>query len=134
MQIINRWINRIKNNKYLFQYLSNKLYKFFNVIERNDLVKVPGTKKIYRVVDVYDSGYIDVVCDEDPSPMRESVGRYGLILHSKFFKGIEHYRSIKQENRFRMFNFDGKIGFFNIKTKEVLMRGQKTKTGKLQCK
>lgn len=127
MQIINRFVNRIKSDKQLFQYLANKLYKFFNIIERNDLIKLPRDPKIYRVLDVYDTGAIDYLCDEDPNPMRERL-RGNAILHSKFFKLQDQYRSEKHDNGWRLFGG----GFYNFNTKEILQRKEKGKT--LPCK
>lgn len=115
MQIFRSWIFNIKNDRKLFQYLANKLYKFFNVIERNDLVQLPHDKKIYRVLDVYDTGAFDYLCDDDPSPIRQKWnGR--ATLFSKFFKGVDHYRSEKHDNGWR---FLGGV-FYNFKTKEIL--------------
>lgn len=117
-------INRIKINRKLFQYLANKLYKFFNVIERNDLIIVPFDKRIHRVLDVYDTGNLDVLCDLDPSPIRTRISSDGVKLYSKFFK---HYRSEKHDQGWRLFNFEGKIGFYNFKNKEVLIKDEKCK-------
>lgn len=126
MQIFHKQISRLKTDKKLFQYLANKLYKFFNVIERNDLVLVPVNKnKVYRVLDVYDDGCLDILCDDDPSPIRARISRYGVRLHSKFFKGIEHYRSAKHDNGWRLFSGPHGIGLYNFKNKEILKREAK---------
>lgn len=117
MQILRSLINRIKSNKKLFRYLANKLYKFFNVIERNDLIKCPNIDKVYRVVDIYDTGSIEVVCDQGPSPMRERLNGRNLLVQ-KFFKGQEQYRSEKNDKGWRSI---GGI-FANINTGEIIKK------------
>lgn len=126
MQIFSRWINKIKSDMRLFQFLATKLYKFFNVVDRNDLIKYPNSDKIYRIVDMYDNGSFDVVCDDDLSPMREKWnGR--VVLVNKYFKRSHNYRSAKHDNGWRFFGG----GFYNFKTKEILQRKEK---GSVPCK
>ncbi len=104
MQIFRSLVHRIKNDQKLFRYLANTLYKFFNVIERNYQIIRIGDKsaKVYRIIDIYDNGSLDVVCDQDPSPLRERVYFISnFSLHSKFFRGAEHLRSATYDRSFK---------------------------------
>lgn len=120
-----RMIQRVKNDESLFRYLANAVYKFFNVIERNDKIISrcpidPKAPKIFRIIDMYDNGCVDVVCDQDLSPMREVLTLSGYKLHAKFFKGSEHLRSATYDNGWRAI---GGI-LANIRTGEVLKVGK----------
>lgn len=126
MQIIKQCINRIKSNKKLFYHCASLVYKFFNVIERNDTVQAKNDPKFYRVLDVYSDGSFDVLCDDDPSPVREKKGAYNLILKFKWFKNQDQLRDRKHDNGWRFFGG----GFINVNTKEILQRKGK----ELPCK
>lgn len=111
-----KWINKIKSDKQLFMFLANELYKFFNIIERNDLIKIPNDPKIYRILDIYSDGSFEMLCDHDPTPMRQEWnGR--TFLYKKFFKPLALQRE-RHDKGWRM--FPG--GFFNFNTKEIIQR------------
>jgi hypothetical protein len=119
-------MQRIKDDKALFRFLANKLYKFFNIIERGDLITTGwgfDQKKIFRVLDMFNDGSIDCLCDHDPQPMRTRFySDQNLKLYNKFFKGKEFLRDVKQDNGWRLF---GPGAFYNFKLKEVLLMDKK---------
>lgn len=117
-------IQKLKRNKRLFYFLANFLYKFFNIIERNDLIKIHDDPKIYRVLDIYDTLNIDVLCDDDPSPIRTRHSYSSCKLQKKFFKDVVLFRSEKHDNGWRLFGDYGKLGFYNFNTKEVLQHNK----------
>ena len=115
-----KFIKNIKSDKVLFQFLANKLYKFFNIIERGDLITTGWgfeQKKIFRVLDMFNDGSVDCLCDQDPQPMRiRFYSDQNLKLYNKFFRGKEFLRDAKHDKGWRL--FPG--GFYNFKTKEIL--------------
>lgn len=104
----------------IFQWLANLLYKSFNVIERGDSVIIHGNKHPCRILDIYDNGTIDYMCDSDPSSMREKTSLYKIKLHSKFFRGEQFLRNDKNDNGYRLFDVGGLIGIYNFKNKKIL--------------
>ena len=102
--------------RFTFIFLCNLLYKTFNVINHNDTVLIPYDKRPHRIVDMYDNGTADVICDLDPNPMRIRYDVYELKFKKKFFK--ENLRSAKFDNGFRM---TGPGHFSNYKTGENLV-------------
>ena len=105
--------------KFLFCLLVSFIYKIFNIIERNDTVLIPGYKKPFRILDLYDNFTADVMSDVDPEyQVRLRTHIKGLKLDKKFFK--ESVRSAVHDKGWRHL---GGI-FVNVNTGEVLKRGQ----------